>query len=183
MSKTKFKPKPNHDQPKHQSCPIRSPKALSHNRTQSENAVHQRIENKKNEKIQRGKENHHLAAFIANPSSTPKSPRFHLLTSPPQRSHSFLSRILLFSAEEGGLWLLLLRRDFLTAPVFTVAAAALPLMLPNPGAPTPAPAGLPKSVLAAGTSLFLAGSWKSPPARALRGEGEGSAIVVSSPSA
>lgn len=47
--------------------------------------------------------NHHLAAFIANPSSAPKSPRFHLLTSPPQRSQSLLSRILLFSAEEGGL--------------------------------------------------------------------------------
>jgi len=110
---------------------------------------------------------YHLAAFISNPSSPPKSPRFHFFTSPPQSSQSFLSRCLLFSADEGGL-----------AGLDTPLPFAVPVLKSEGAA-----AGRPKRLRAAGSLPFFAGVPKRPaPAgrAALRGEGVGFVIVVSS---
>lgn len=109
---------------------------------------------------------YHLAAFISNPSSPPKSPRFHFFTSPPQSSQSFLSRCRRFSADEGGLG------GFDTPLPFAVPAL-------NSEGPE---AGRPKRLRAAGSWPLFAGVPKrpTPAGRALRGEGVGFVIVVSS---
>lgn len=108
---------------------------------------------------------YHLAAFISNPSSTPNSPRFHFLTSRPQRSQSLLSRDFRFSADEGGLG------------VFRTPLLPLAFGVPKSGGA--GPAGRPKRLRAAGSAVFLPNK-PTPAGRALRGDGEGLSMVVSS---